>query len=269
MDADRLDSSEKSRDCSLRGCNQMSPRQAPTQSYFQGILHAVFLVMLKSGLSRESVASISGVALATAHQQLRANAFKNPRLSIVVAGVLHVWHNNRRYLGVDGKPRPLSLRGGRRSVAALIRGEDSHVDVSDVIAAMLRLRLIRRGTGGQYRPSKEVATITRLDPVLAEHICQSLGHLLGTVSHNTEGHGNVGQLIERSAQVQDLPRQRLLEFRDFANAQGALFVSTINDWLESRRTGRGIGRGLARAGVHVFAFSEPVPRSTGRRTDAC
>lgn len=268
MNKEKLDGSVKSTSRGPRKRNQMSKRQPPTHSYFQGILHAVFLVMLRSGLSRENVASISGAALAAAHDQLGANLPENPRLSVVLASALHAWHCKRRYLGANGKPRPLTLCGRGRSVAELIRGEDSQVEVSEVIAAMSRLRLIRQAADGGYRPSKEVATITRLDPVLAEHVCHSLGHLLETVNHNTEGHGGVGQLIERSAQVQDLPRQRLLEFRDFANAQGAVFVNTINDWLESRRAGSGVGRGLVRAGVHVFAFSERVPRSKGGRTGA-
>lgn len=236
-------------------------------SYFRGILHAVFLVLLRSGLSKQAAAAISNVAQTAALEQLRTKSPENPRLSVVVGSALHAWHHRRIYLNVRGKPRALSLHRGPISVAALIRSEDRQVDVSEVIAAMKRLDLLKKTKGGLFRPTGRFATIAQLDPVLAEHVCHSLGRLLATVSYNTRKTKDDARMIERSAQVQDLPRSRLDEFRDFANAQGELFVSTINDWLESRRAsgGRRARKSIARAGVHVFAFSEHAANSQNQR----
>ncbi|MGE0580854.1 MAG: DUF6502 family protein [Steroidobacteraceae bacterium] len=239
----------------------MSKQHSIIPSYFCGILHAVYLVMLRSGLSKQGVAAISNVAQAEASNQLRSKAIDDPHLSEVIASALHSWYHRRIYLSAQGKPRALSLRNGNRSLASLIRGEDDKIEASKVLMAMKRLQLLRKTKAGLYLPTRRFATIARLDPVLAEHVCNSLGRLLSTVNFNIRESKSDARFIERSAQVQDLPRHRLDEFRDFANAQGEVFVSTINDWLESRRASstRGVRVGKARAGVHVFAFSERVP----------
>jgi len=235
--------------------------------YFRGILHAVFLVMLRSGISKQQVMAISKVALAAATDQIQASGADNPRMSIVVASALHTWHHKRAYLTSQGKPRALSLRNGRPSIAELIRDEDGNISIADTFAAMTRLKLLRRTKGGRYCPTGRYATIAHLDPVLAEHVCHSLGRLLTTVNNNVRDEKQHSRLIERSAQVQDLPRRRLREFREFANAQGEILVSTVNDWLEARRAGlsRRSARDVARAGIHVFAFSEHIPLGRDHR----
>lgn len=247
-------------------------QQIPSRadSYYQDILYAVFLVMLRAGISTQDTSALANAVLTAAHNQLRAKKPENPRLSVIVAGVLHTWHHKRRYVDACGKPRALALTVGRRSVASLVRSEDKRIEVSAAISAMKRLKLIRRAANGHYFPTTRFATIRELDPVLAEHVCHSLGRLLATVSNNTQEGMIATRLIERSAQVQDLPRRKLAEFRDFANSQGELFVSSVNDWLESRRASNGRRKHakISRAGVHVFAFSEPVKSSRGVRMTA-
>ena len=229
--------------------------------YFQGILQAVYLVMHRTGLSKGDMATISRVAMSMATDQLDTKAVDNPRVSMVVASALHTWHHRRSYLGGRGRPRALPLQNGPRSVATLIRREDNKIDVPEVLAAMKRLKLLKPTKGGLYLPAGRFATIARQDPVLAEHVCNSLGRLLTTVNYNVGESTGDTRLIERSAQVHDLPRQKLDEFRDFANAQGEAFLSIINDWIESRRKCSDQDNRVrkARAGVHVFAFSERVP----------
>ncbi len=249
--------------------NRMAKLDEDVHSYFRGILHAAFLVMLRSGISTQEVTAISNAALALAQDQLNVRSEQMPRLSVIVAGTLHSWHHRRFFLNASGRPRALSLRRGQMSVAALIRSEDSQANVPDVISAMKRLHLLKRTRGGLFLPTSQLATIMRLDPILAEHVCHSLGRLLATVSQNTQAPKEEKRLIERSAQVQDLPRRKLAEFREFANMQGELFVRTINDWLESRRVqdASSTRRQVARAGVHVFAFSESISGCTGAQYD--
>ncbi len=245
----------------------MSQTPSRADAYYQDILYAVFLVMLRAGAAAPQVSALANAVLAAAHNQLKAKKPEDPRLSIVVASALHSWHHKRRYVDADGKPRSLALTVGSCSVANLVRSEDRRIDVSAALSAMKRLKLVRRAANGLYFPTTRFATIRELDPILAEHVCHSLGRLLITVSHNTQEGMVATRLIERSAQVQDLPRSRLSEFRDFANSQGEQFVSSVNDWLESRRASNGRRGHLrtARAGVHVFAFAEPIKTSRGAR----
>lgn len=235
----------------------------PVQSYCHDILYAVLLVMLRTGTSIKDITAITAAVLAAAEAQLQIKPKEDPALSAVVAGVLHTWHHDRRFLDRRAKPLPLKLDAGRPSLASLVRSESSKIEPGDVVTAMKRLKLVRRLAGGRYRPTTRLAKIQELDPVLAEHVCHSLGRLLMTVSNNTRRSRSGLRLIERSAQVQDLPQSRLGEFRDFANTQGEAFVSSMNDWLESRRARNG-ARTKARvtqAGVHIFAFADQSPMS--------
>lgn len=245
----------------------MSQTRMPIQSYCHDILYAVLLVMLRTGTSIKDITAIISAVLAAAERQLHAPPKADPALSVVVAGVLHTWHHDRRYLDRDAVPRPLKLSSSRNSLASLIRSENRQIEVTDVVAAMRRLKLIRQLTDGRYRPTTRLATIQELDPVLAEHVCHSLGRLLMTVSNNTRCRTNGQRLIERSAQVYDLPQSKLSEFRSFANAQGEAFVSNMNDWLESRRARNGtrVRSNVAQAGIHLFAFLDQAPRQRKSR----
>ncbi|MGE0435578.1 MAG: DUF6502 family protein [Steroidobacteraceae bacterium] len=191
---------------------------------------------------------------------------------MAVSSLLHTWHHQANYVDKHGQPKPLRQNGSKWSLARLVKCEDSRIEPHDAIRALKRLRLIRRTTNGQFLPTGRIATIRALDPVLAEHVCHSLGRLLDTVNKNTCSSAPRARLIERSAQVQDLPRHKLEEFRAYANSQGEIFVSNINDWLEARRPrSSNITRRTARAGVHVFAFTEPVSAShrlTARTTSS-
>jgi len=245
----------------------MRKSQVPIQSYCHDILYAVLLVMLRTGASVKDITATTAAVLAAAKSNLNASRSADPALSVVVAGVLHRWHHDRRFLDRSASPRSLSPDSGRNSLTRLIRSENQKINVTDVVAAMRRLKLIRRHKDGHYRPTTRVATIHELDPVLAEHVCHSLGRLLLTVSNNTRHDANGQRLIERSAQVHDLPRNKLGEFRDFANVQGETFVNSMNDWLESRRArdGENERSKVTHAGVHLFAFVDPISKRQSPR----
>ncbi|MBV6415875.1 MAG: hypothetical protein CMLOHMNK_00398 [Steroidobacteraceae bacterium] len=241
----------------------MPSTSSHANAYFHDILYAVFTVLLRAGVSAKRIANISGEALEAAHAREYSKAPEDPHLSEVVASALHAWHHNRDFTDKYGEPKALHFKSKAPSLASLIMREDRRARPLDVVNAMKRLRLIRRTRDRRYRPSGRVAAIHALDPVLAEHVCHSLGRMLTTVSANTGSSRTNARFIERSAQVQDLPREKLREFRDFANSQGEIFISSINDWLEARRSrnGKVAKSRTTRAGVHVFAFAEPVNAS--------
>ena len=69
--------------------------------YFRGILHAAFLVMLRSAISTQEVKAISNAALALAQDQLNVRSEQMPRVSVIVAGTLHSWHDRRFFLNAS------------------------------------------------------------------------------------------------------------------------------------------------------------------------
>src|SRR5262249_7633045 len=78
---------------------------------------------------------------------------------------------------------------------------------------------------------------------------------LETVHNNLRASQSRAKLIERIAEVPDLPSEQIPAFRKFTDAQGRIFLRTINDWLESRRAKTDPERDRAvHAGVHVHSY---------------
>lgn len=177
----------------------------------------------------------------------------------VSAELLRVWHRDARCIDDDARPRPLFLFKGRNSLRALIRRLDPSADASEVLRGMRAVGLIRRTTGGRYRPTAESVTIATLHPLAIEHVAKSVVRLVSTVCRNTDPTGCSLPLIEKYAYVPDLNRADRREFADFTRSQGMAYLEAVDDWLEQRRARRVYSSRRARAegvsaGVHLVAY---------------
>jgi hypothetical protein len=153
----------------------------------------------------------------------------------------------------------LRLRGRAPSVEGLIRVQRIKERASSVIQSLRAFHLIVPCGGGLYLPASDVAVVATRDPITLQHAAHALSTLLETVGQNLGGTPNLPPLIERVAEVPDLPRELVPAFRAFTLAQGRIFIRTINDWLEARRARspkKGIN-GTVRAGIHTYAYAAP------------
>lgn len=239
----------------------MARSQMQLAKYHEVILFSVLLSLMRGGASITSIQNAAAKYIEKARKAYDLECLDDTNISTAVATALHAWHHKRRYLNpASGKPLPLAKFGKGSTLRSLILSEAPHVDAQAVIEALSRLGFLSRTKSGKYLPKKRYATIDALDPVLAEHVCATLGRLLTTVQHNTRTRQRGARYIERSAQVFDLPKDLLPDFRRFANAQGEIFVGAMNDWLESRRSRSRIADRTksVRAGVHLYAFAEGI-----------
>jgi len=179
--------------------------------------------------------------------------------------VLHRWHRESALLDQDAKPRGLRLFGKHPSVEGLIRAESGDGLARAIAQSLLDVGLVEKRRGGLYYPTSRVATIRRMHPMVIEHVSKSLSRFLGTVQQNTSGQKDEFVLIERYAQIPDLPKEEIRNFRKFSQAHGAAFLAGVDDWMEPRRKKRKSltkNSGCA-AGIHVFAYvhepEKPVP----------
>jgi hypothetical protein len=145
-------------------------------------------------------------------------------------------------------------------VEALIRAQGAAADARVLARQLKALGLIIRTTGSLYKPSNRMALVQGLDPVIQQYVARSSSTLLATIRHNTSCADNSSRLIERFAEVPNLPRAHVAEFRRFARIQGWAFLRTVNDWLESRRARPSATRAerTVRAGVHLYAYVQRV-----------
>ena len=228
-------------------------------SDYRRLLTSIFDFMRKSGFREEEVEEICGEALS---HSTRSDTEDEQRYATLaaVALTLDAWHRNRRYI-VGTQPRAIRLRGPSPSVEALIRSQDAAADVPALVHQLKSLGLIVRTSRNLYEPSDRMALVNALDPMIQQYIARSSSTLLATIRHNTSRIGSSSRLIERFAEVPDLPRTCVADFRRFARIQGWAFLRTLNDWLESRRPTKATTRvgSTVRAGVHLYAYVDSAP----------
>jgi hypothetical protein len=222
---------------------------------YSNLLVAIFELMLRGGVRASGLLPVCVKSLKRAEKKSRSKQKNQGGGLITAALVLDTWHRDRRYMSVRGTPKPVPLRGPAPSVEALIRLQRVKERVSDVAQNLRAVHLIVPCRGGLYKPASDVAVISARDPLILQHATRALSTLLETVGQNVNGTQKL-PLIERFAEVPDLPRKHIRAFRTFTQAQGRTFLRTVNDWLESRRARSRKRRSYetVRAGIHTYAY---------------
>jgi hypothetical protein len=178
--------------------------------------------------------------------------------------VIARWHSDPRYLGPDGRPAALPLRGRGPSLGALIEsalpGEDARV----VTRALMRVGGLRR-RGSRYLPTRRHLRFRQHSGRV--HSANALLRMLRTVERNLSG-APASAIFERAAVNPRFPVIALAAFHRDLKARASLFLQDI-DGNMGRHEARSTGGRRTRVGVEVFAFEEPlIGSSQEQRTTA-
>lgn len=240
-----------------------------TRREYERVLTGIFGLLIHCGMRERTVSTIANRALKLAITKAAALGHSGGSELMIISLVLDAWHRNRRYLTTRGKPRAVPLLGCAPSVEALIRSEGPMFNPIELAYRIQALRLISQCSGNRYRPTSDTALISIHGPTVLQYVAQCLMSLLETVEDNLKGAPASAPLLERSAEVPDLPAEYVKSFQQFSSLQGAIFARTINDWLVTRRARGGIADRdkSVRAGVHVHAYIAPA-RSHMRKPSA-
>lgn len=231
----------------------------------QRMLSAVFtLCLMDEGLSKAELDATIQRSLAEATKRVRVLKPHRARsMNLELLGsILHRWNRNPKYLDLEAHPFPIPASGPAPSVEALFRAENKLREFKLGLRQMQRARLITRTKEKRFLPRNDSILLHTLTPEMVANLSLSIHRLVSTLLQNTSPRRQgASRLIERNALVPDLPKRKLEEFKSFSREQGAAFVSTMNDWLETRRVltrSKGAARRKATvsAGIHVFAFSD-------------
>jgi len=233
---------------------------------YSNALVAIFELSLRSGIGAQDLLRVCMRSLKRAERQCHLNRGAEYSVAFAAAQVLDAWHRDRRYLSSRGTAKAVRLFGPAPSVEALVRRQKVPEHASDVARHMKAVQLVVPCGKNLYKPTSDVALISARDPrdpLVLQYASRALLTLLETVGQNVGGAGSFSPLIERVAEVPDLPRKEIEAFKMFTQLQGRTFVRTINDWLEVRRGRRSSWRranGTVRAGIHTYAYVAPKPR---------
>jgi hypothetical protein len=233
---------------------------------YSNVLVAIFELSLRSGIGAKELLRVCMRSLRRAERQCRSKRTGEYSVAFAAAQVLDAWHRDRRYLSNRGTPKAVRLLGPAPSVEALVRRQKVPERASDVVRHLKASQLVVPCGKNFYRPTSNIALISARDPrdpLVLQYASAALLTLLETVSQNVGAAGNPAPLIDRVAEIPDLPRKEIEAFKMFTRQQGWTFIRTINDWLETRR-GRRSSRqrtnGTVRAGIHTYAYVVPQRR---------
>jgi len=186
-----------------------------------------------------------------------------------LGSILRSWHKEAAYLTPDGLPRPLSTEG-RTSLRSLVRKFYPTEKFEIVFNRLLETKLISQLDSKQWMPSERTARIPQLSHETLEHLAEGVTRYVETVTRNVTAKSEQDVLFERSCKVTKLPAGEVGEFRDYVGQQALAFLSSVDDWLESRNSK--LNRSKVRhrtAGVYTFAYiaeeSSRTKTKKGRR----
>jgi hypothetical protein len=225
------------------------------QTNYSQILTDVFELMIASGVPKSGILKMSNESLKRAQGRRIKVGGDISGILATAALVLDAWHRDRRYLTPKAKPRAVPLLGPSPSVEALIREQPGHRGAASLARRLKSQRLIVLHGNGLFKPAGDVALLSAFDPLAIQHVARSLAMLIATIRSNLAPSHAKDKLIERIAEVPDLPVGQVDSFRRFTQAQGWILLRTTNDWLEQRRAKNERKRGkVVRAGMHVHAY---------------
>jgi len=240
----------------------------PPRDYSRA-LSALFAFMLDNGLESKELLTACTRALKEAENRARIDSMPPSGGLATASLVLHAWHRDRRYLNSRAAPRAIRLLGPAPSVEALICAQRRRGDAAAIARHLRRLRLVVPCGRGLYRPTSDIAVISKHNPLTFQHAARAVSTLLETVAQNvSSSSSHSAPLIERTAEVPDLPKKHVAAFQRFSQRQGLLLLRTVNDWLESRRVRRAVGgarRSLVRAGIHLYAYVAGMAAPSSKR----
>ena len=223
---------------------------------YERALTAVFGLLIHCGVSHKAISEMTGRASRAAKAKALMFRESSGGELATFGLVLDAWHRDRLYLTAKGRPRTVPLLGKAPSVEALIRTQGRQLDAVELAHRIESLKLIEAKSGHRYRPSGDAALVSRYGPTVLQYVARCLMSLLDTVGNNLRSGPNLPPLLERIAEVPTLPIEELEPFREFSRSQGAVFMRTINDWLETWRVRGSVAdqKKVLRAGVHLYVY---------------
>lgn len=183
--------------------------------------------------------------------------------------LLSAWHRQDRYVGTDGLPMPLPLKGAP-SLAELF---DRYLPTTDAAVLAMQLaaeRVIVAHGPGTWLPERRTLMVQTQSDGATARIPFQVGALLTTLAHNGATAKASQRRLERSVYVDRLPVSCLQDFDEYTRRLGTRIIDEIDNWLMRREAPADSHVPTISAGLSIFTHiesteSHDTPASPRRR----
>jgi hypothetical protein len=177
-----------------------------------------------------------------------------------VANVLRSWHTRTQFLTSTGLPKPLPVRG-KVSIHRLVQSHFPRTKTDSVVSTLKESGLIVRSGRSLWVPAERHARIPKATTEIVRHLAEGIARLTETVIRNTQSGRGGDLLFERACKVFRLPLSDSKAFRAYVQKQGLQFITSVDDWLESRAVSKKSKSDTCAAGAFGFAFIDDNKRT--------
>ena len=174
--------------------------------------------------------------------------------------VMATWFSLPRFLDRESRPVPLTMGGGRRSLASLLKA--SRVSMNPATA----IELMRRSLSVKFEGSGAVIAV-RPEFVLPDfevpRAALVIERYLETLSRNSSPkRGKTVLMLERNCHVPEVNLRTIKPMLRDIKGRGSAFIKAIDGDIEGRRAKGTAARRVGEMSVHIFAWTKP---SRGRK----
>lgn len=227
-------------------------------------IHLFARTLARCGASPPAMVSAFARACAALPRSLIPTDKRADRSLLDASHVLTIWFSDPLYLGADGKPRALPLRGSGPSITSLTRRVDAALDATAVLKCLLKTRALRK-KGNRYAPGARAVSFRGTGAPTYLRNQQRLVTLLRTLEHNTRPAQRVRGAFEFTAENPHFPRSAREDFGARARHAGMAFLEEMDSAMLSCERDRKPGEPTGRMGVGVYLFDEG--NETARSTE--
>lgn len=176
--------------------------------------------------------------------------------------VMSTWHSLPRFLDGFGRPLPLSIRHGSRSVASLIRISRVNISTSRALELMRRSPSIELDIAGRLVARKRAFVLAGFEIPRAALVIE---RYLETLRRNSAGQkSKTSLLLEKNCRVPEVDLTKIAPVLRDIKGRGTALIDSIDGEIERHRLRRFRRKGVGEVGLLIFSWT----RSRNSRTRA-
>ncbi|MEP7245432.1 MAG: DUF6502 family protein [Gammaproteobacteria bacterium] len=225
-------------------------------------------VLARCGSSPSEISAAVSAACERIPKTVTPNGTDADRELANASHILTVWFSEPLYLGRDGAPLPLPVRGPAPSFESLVHRVDRSLAIDQVLKYLNRTHVLRR-VGTRYAPRQRALSLRGSQGPTHFRSLRGLLGMLRTLEHNLLPKSATGSWFEYFAENPRFPVRALAAFDQRMDRHGMKFLQALDFDMHRRESGRREGEPTVRLGIGVYRFEDAeVPGAVGAKSKA-